>query len=588
MNRRISGRWATVSFNKEEKDVRLHTEPASTLPARANSSGVVPRFAMILSAKRIPALLAVLVLLLSPLTAAAQDASVAEDENLPTLELGLFEAIEMALRYNLQVKISAYAPDLQEESITSARARFDPTIRVDVPSAYRSNTSQGTSTLAGADVLTSENVSAGFSFNDTLEYGTNWSIAWTASRNTTNNTFSTFNPNYGSTLNLTVNQPLLRNFGKEVNTQQIVVAQNNYAISQEQFRSQVQQIIFQVYQAYWELGFAERDLEVKEEALRLAQQQLDRNRIQVEIGTLAPIETIQAEQQVANRELALIQAQVAVRDREDDLKRFLNIEAAVDEGWRVNVVPSAEPAVDTDPIDVEAAIQEALDNDPTLRQRRIELDTRQLNVDVSRNQLLPQVNFSGSIQLSGQGGDLIFRQGGGFGSAGVLEVQQGGFNDAVQAMASGDFRNWSVGLSVQFPLNNWAAKAQYAQATISQQNTLTQIADLEQQIRVEVTKAARQVQSGMQQVSQSRTALTLAERQLDAEQRKFAVGTTTNFQVLEFQRQLADAATAELRSVINFTNSLARLELAKGTLLEALGVNVGMAGVPGRAGSATR
>ena len=343
----------------------------------------------------------------------------------------------------------------------------------------------------------------------------------------------------------------------------------------------VQQIIFQVYQAYWELVFAQRDLEVKKLSLDLARQQLERNRIQVEIGTLAPIETIQAEQQVASRELQMTQAEVALKDAEDDLKRLINVEAASPNGWNVRIVPSDEPVVETAPIDVEAAIAEALEHDPQLLQDRINLDTRELNIRVARNQLLPQVNFTGSIRLSGLGGDRLITAGG-LGSGSLIEVQKGGFRDALRNMISGDFRNWSLGLTVSFPLNNWGARAQHAQAVINQQSALAQIADREQQLRVDVMKAARAVETGMQQVRQAQVARELAERQLEAEERKFAVGSTTNFQVLDFQRQLADARSAELRAIINFNNALARLEQAKGTLLESLGVSIAEAGVPGK------
>lgn len=513
--------------------------------------------------------------------AQAQDQEVGSktEPELPVLDLDLFEAMEMALRYNLQVQIASFTPDTQREGITSARGRFDPSFRFDLPQRFSRNVSQGTSQLTGADVLTSENIAAGFTFSHLLEYGTSWSIAWNTSRQVTNNAFSTFNPLVNASLALTVQQPLLRNFGKQVNTQQIIVARNNHRQSEEQFRQQVQNILFQAYQAYWELVFSERDLAVKQLSLDLAVQQLERNRIQVEIGTLAPIETIQAEQQVANRELALLQAQIAVRDREDDLKRVLNIDAASQHGWNVDIHPTTEPEVNVDTVDVREAVRIAIDNDPLLRQRRIALETSVLNLRVARNQMLPDLNFNGSINLSGQGGDRLITTGG-FGSQGVLEIQPGGFGDALRNLMSADFRNWSVGLSITFPLNNWAAKAQHAQAVINERSVRVQIADREQELRVEVLKAARQVETGAQQVEQSRVALELADRQLEAEQRKFAVGTTTNFQVLDFQRQLADAQSVELRSIINYVNALAQLEQAKGTLLGALRVSIGMAGVP--------
>ena len=529
-------------------------------------------------------LVAVVATVLGPLPASAQEqtaaAPMAEDD-VPTLELTLREAVEMALRHNLQVRINKFAPQVQAENITSARARFDPTVTFDVPSAFGRNTSQGTSTLAGGDVVTDETFGGGFGFSHLLEYGTNYSINWTAQRRFSTNSFSTFNPNFSSTLRVQLTQPLLRNFGRESNISQIVIAQDNLEVSMETFRNQVQQTMLSVYEAYWQLVFAEDDLAVKELSLDLAQQQFERNKVQVEIGTLAPIETIQAEQQVATNELQLTQARQALADARDDLRRLLNVEAGTLVGWDVPLVAADEPQVTGELIDLEEAINQALERDPQLRSLRVGVRTRALSVRTARNALLPQVNFSGSLVLSGQGGDTLIR-GGGFGSSEILEVQEGGFSDALRNLFSGEFRNWQVGLQVQFPINNWAAKAQHAQAIINERQLLVQIADREQQLRVDITKAARQVTSGAQQVAQATVARVLAERQLDAEERKFAVGTTTNFEVLTFQRDLANARTSELQAITNYMNSGARLEQAKGTLLESLGMSIGMAGVPGR------
>lgn len=540
--------------------------------------------ASFLSVTRAAALGLGLVLLTGPVLAAPQAAQpvspqsgTAEDTR-PPLELSLREAIEMALRHNLQVQIASYTPDQREDAIMGARQRFDPIATFNIPSAFNRSVTQGQNQLAGAQVLTRETLGGGFSFNHLLDYGTNYVVSWTSSRAVSNSSFSRFNPQYSTGLTLNVTQPLLRNFGQEVNRQTIIIAQRSYEQSIEQFRQQVQDIVFQVIQAYWSLVTAEENLEVQQLSLGLAEQQLARNRVQVEIGTLAPIETIQAEQQVASRQLALIQTQVSIRDREDALKRLINVDAATPLGWEVNIVPTDEPPTEVAPVDVEAALASALDNDPQIRQQRIALDSQQLNVRVARNQLLPQLNFTGNINLTGEGGPLIITRG--FGSDEVLEIIPGGYGDAVSNLFSGDFRNWSVGLQLQFPINNWAARAQHAQAIISERSTATQIADRAQALRVEVLQAARAVQSGAEQVAQAQTATELAERQLDAEQRKFAVGSTTNFQVLEFQRQLSDAQIQELTAITNLATAIARLEQAKGTLLESLGFDIAMAGVP--------
>jgi len=517
--------------------------------------------------------------LVAPLSAQEAEPDAPADGR-PEFELSLFDAVEMALRYNLQVRLNKLAPESTYENIDASRAPFDPTIIFDFPSAFGRNAQQGTSALAGGAVISNETLSGGFTFRDRLEYGTDWSVTWTGSRNFTTNSFSSFNPNFRSSVNLNVTQPLMQGFGREVQTAQIVISQNDYKISQEQFRQQVWTTVRTVYRAYWALVIAENNLETRILALNLAQQQLNRNRIQVEIGTLAPIETIQAEQQVASERLAVTRAQQTLDDAEDDLKRLINIDAAAVTGWDVNIVPTTEPPLDDRVVDLDEAIRTAIDNDPALRQDALRLDSQSLNLKVARDALRPQLNVTGSLQLSGDGGDFLIRAGG-FGSSEISEIQEGGFNDALRTMFSGDFYNWRVGLQLQFPINNWAAEARHAQATIAQRQIVTRVADREQELRVNVTKAARQVTSGARQVEQARTARELAQRQLDAEQRKFAVGTTTNFEVLRFQRDLVNAQTSELQAILEYVNSLADLEQLKGTLLEALGVTIGIAGVPG-------
>jgi outer membrane protein TolC len=529
-------------------------------------------------------LVTVVATVLGSLTVSAQEqpaAASTPQDDVAVLELTLRDAAEMALRHNLQVRINKFAPEVQVENVTSARARFDPSVTFDVPSAFARNFNQGTSVLAGGRVILDETLGGGFGFSHLLEYGTNYSINWTAQRRFSTNTFSTFNPNFSSTLRLQLTQPLLRNFGKEINVAPIMIAQDGLEVSMETFRDQVQQTMLSVYQAYWQLVFAEDDLAVKELSLDLARQQFERNKVQVEIGTLAPIETIQAEQQVATNKLQLTQAHQALADARDDLRRLINVEAAAQAGWDTPLAAADEPQVTGEVVDLQAAIQLALESDPQLRSLRVGARSRALSVRTARNELRPQVNFTGSLTLSGQGGDTLIR-GGGFGSSDILEIQEGGFSDALGNLFSGKFNNWQVGLQVQFPINNWAAKAQHAQAVINERQQLVQIADREQQLRVDITKAVRQVTSGAQQVAQAAVARELAERQLDAEERKFAVGTTTNFEVLTFQRDLANARTSELQSITNYMNSVARLEQAKGTLLESLGMSIGMAGVSGR------
>ena len=498
---------------------------------------------------------------------AAQD-----DSSSQTLQLTLQDAVELTLRHSLQVRVNAFDQEIIEENITAAYAPFDTTVLLNVPSQFNRTTAPQSSQLGGADVLNNEVLAGGAQLSERLALGTSWNVQLNVSRFVTNNAFSTFNPRFDTSLTLNLTQPLLRNFGTKTNRRGILVAQNDFSVSREQFRLQVQQTIFQVIQAYWNLVFTVRDLEVANENRALAQEQLDRTQTMVRIGTMAPIETVQSEQAEADAALAVIQAENALANAKDTLKRQLNVESFTPAGWTVDIVAVGEPLSSSEPIDVEEAIQEAIANDPVVRQNRLNLESRRIDLHAARNQLLPQVDLIGRIALSGLGGDRIFRTD--IFGGGISEIQEGGLPESLEQLFSGDFRDWSVGLQVSFPVGNSFARAQHAQASIRERQTAAQISDRELQLRLDVRTGARAIDSGVQQVAAALRARELADRQYAGELRRFEVGTGSNFQVLQFQRLLAQSRRREVQAVISFNVALANFERVKGTLLRSLGVTI--------------
>ncbi|MCH7826334.1 MAG: TolC family protein, partial [Acidobacteria bacterium] len=264
-------------------------------------------------------------------------------------ELSLLDAVEMALRNNLNVQVARYGPESSFHGINSARGAFDATMTFNLPSTFSRGSSPTSNQIAGGDIITQQNLSGGFSWAENLEWGTNYSLSYTSSRNSTNNELQTFNPTLTAGFRGNLTQPLLRNRG-DVNRTGIRVAMNSYDSSLEGFRSSVQGILFQTINAYWTLRSATESLRIAEEALDLAQRQLRRNEIQVEIGTLAPIETVQAQTTVAGNEVSLIQAQNRVENAQDALKELLNFAAVVDDPFVYELVPTEEPEQTIAPI----------------------------------------------------------------------------------------------------------------------------------------------------------------------------------------------------------------------------------------------
>jgi len=494
-------------------------------------------------------------------------------------ELSLLDAVEMALRNNLGVQVSRYGPQNTYEGITQARAQFDPTLQFNAPTFSRGS-SPTTTQLLGADVVTSTGLSGtGFTWQENLEWGASYSLGWTASRNSNNNEFNTFNPSISSNFQGNITQPLLRGFG-EVNRIGLRVSRISYESSLEGFRSSVQNVVLQTINAYWSLRAAVAALGVAQESLGLAEQQFERNRIQVEIGTLAPIEMVQAETQRENSRLSLIGAQLSVEDAQEQLKQLLNFDTIVDDSQVYDIVPTDEPETTVPPMSVDEAIQTALANDPSIRQQRFNLQSAQLNLDSARNNLLPNLSLNARFNLQGRAGDRFVRGVDELGAP-VTEVLQTSFWTSQAQILSGDFNTWSVGASISFPLHNYAAKAGHARASIGERQSVTQLAQAEQNIIYAVRQNVRQVENLARQVETATLRSELTRQQLNAEQRKFDVGTSTNFEVLNFQNQLSGALQAELNTILNLQRAIAQLEASKGTLLETYGVSIEQAGVGG-------
>lgn len=491
-------------------------------------------------------------------------------------ELSLLDAVEMALRNNLNVQVARYGPESSFHGINSARGAFDATMTFQLPSAFQRGTSPTTNQIQGGDIITQQNLSGGFTWAENLEWGTNYSLSYTSSRSSTNNELQTFNPSLSAGFRGNLTQPLLRNRG-DINRTGIRVAMNSYDSSLEGFRGQVQNIVFQTIQAYWNLRAQTEVVVVRENALDEAQLQYARNQIQVEIGTLAPIETVQAQTAAAGAELTLIQARNARENAQDQLKELLNFDVIVDDPFAYDLIPTEEPEEEIPPIDVEAAVRIALDNDPGLAQQRLSLRSAGLNLARAKNQLLPNLSVTASFSLQGRAGSRLL---GAFGG-GETETISTGLGTALGQIFSGDFNTWSVGATISMPLHNRSAKASVATSEIGQRRQTTEYAQAEQQLSYNVRQQVRNVENLVQQVATSTLSRELSERQLEAEKRKFEVGTSTNFNVLTFQNDFANAQLSELQAIIQLQTAIAQLELNKGTILQTFGVQIGDAGTGG-------
>jgi outer membrane protein len=355
---------------------------------------------------------------------------------------------------------------------------------------------------------------------------------------------------YTSEATLRATQPLLKNFGSEVTKTQILIAQNNLTISKEDFRRQVITITSRVQQAYWDLVFRRQDLEVQKQQLVLAQQLLDQIRKQVAVGTLAPLDVLQAETNIARNEERILVADNAMRQADDRLKRVMSFSftgAYAD----IMIVP-ADPAMYTDPaLDQDAEIRQALEYRADLIQAKLTLENQHIGLVFDKNQALPTLDLEATLRLNG------------------IDNRFGGSFDELEPTKR---YAWGVGMTFRYPLQNRQAKSRVQQAQLAIRQQMVRIKDLEENIIVEVRNAFRDVLTNAQRVQATRIASRLAQKQLEAEEKKLQVGLATVFTTLQFQDTLTQQRSLELNAVTEYLKALVRLEEAKNTTLQSYNI----------------
>lgn len=507
-------------------------------------------------------LLIVLFVCLLGVSAAVSAQSELPDVDPNAIQLTLQRAIEMALENNLDIVVSRLDTQVRSAGVQFARGVYQPFISIGINTLDSSSPAQ--TQLVGAQTLTSTRTNYNFTWQQQLSTGGNYNIQWLNLRSTTNSAFAGFNPLFNAVASAQITQPLMANFGTDASKQQILVARNGERISRNQFEIQVMDTVRDVEFAYWDLVFAIRDLDVARRSFGLAEDLLRNNRIQVEVGTMAPIDVLEAQAEVAVRDETVILAEELIRITEDILKRLINDPASPD-FWDNSYAPSDQPIIEEFDVDVDDAVRVALSRRPVLELSRVELETRTYDVRFAKNQLMPQLDVVGSLAFNGIGGTQLIREG--FAGEPSLIIP-GGYGDAIDQVFGGSFRNWSIGLNVSYPLGNSQAEARHAQTQVAARQQRSLISSNEILIAQEVRRAARAVATNRKRIDATRVARDLAGRRLEAEQKKFEVGMSTSFLIVQAQRDLSQAAANELRALIDFVKAIVAFERAKGTILD--------------------
>ncbi len=479
-----------------------------------------------------------------------------------SLALSIREAVSVALARNFDITIAGFDPDIAESNLVRERSAFDPAAVAEA-SVAKSSLETASRIFSGGNRKTkNQSISAGI--RQKLVTGAEYSLIFEGIKDSTNSIQNAFDTSFQTNLTFTITQPLLKNFGVDLNQARIRVAVATKEQTLHTYRKKVIETVDAVEQAYWDLVFSIENLAFKRKSLDLAKDLLRRNRIQVEVGTLAPIEITEAQATVAAREEALLVAERNVKDQEDTLKMLLNV-TDKPSSWSIHIQPTEKPEFRAVKVNEMRLTLNALRKHADLENARIEIEKKKIDLGVAKQNLLPQVDLNAS-------------------------ASNNAFNEnrteALEEQLDNEGYVLSGTLSFRLPLGNREAKADYRQARLQHAQTVASFHQKQQAVMEEVRRSARRVRVDIKRIEATRVARRLAEERLDAQEKKFQVGLSTSRDILEDQEGLANALTEETRALIDYHKSLAALDRATHSTLERFQIEMfypgGAKGKPAR------
>ena len=485
--------------------------------------------------------------------------------------LSLQDCILRTLKYNLSVAIEVLGTQQSEVSVSQATEKYLPQLVLSVNN--RNTNSASYSWLDAADQVETEYQFYTAELTQLVPTGASLLIAIENDKNNTNRRFQTINPRYGSTMRLNFTQPLLKNFGFKINNREINIAHNNQEISENRFKSLLLETIYEAEDAYWNFVYSIENLKAREQSLSLARDLLEKNKRSASIGRLASIDIQSAQAEVATREADILEAEAMVKNSEDNLKTLINL-TAESEGSEASLLPVDKPAIEEHAISLEDAIKTAYAHRPDLQEARIELKNNDIDLSYAKNQMLPDLSLQASLWSPGISGTQILYQNDDPTTGNIIGTVPAGPSDALKDAFNFKYQNWSLGLSLDIPLNAIFARNQVEQAQISLKQARFRKQQVEQQILLEIKIANRAVETNLKRVNAYRIARELTEKKLETEAEKLRLGISTNYDVFLFQRDLSDAKSSELQAIIDYNLSLANRARVLGTSLEEKHISV--------------
>ena len=468
----------------------------------------------------------------------------------PVLSLTIDEVVKRALENNADLAVEKITPEATDLAISDAKAAYDPVLFSTL--STQSRTQKATNIFQGGASTDNDTITYNFGVNQAIPTGGAFRVDFNNNKQTTTSSIASFNPTYNSSFNVNFTQPLLRNRSVDSNRLNLKITKRNKDITDLQFRAIVTTTLANVRKLYYDLIYAEENLGAQRKSLTLAQKFLNENQIKVNVGTLAPLDVVQAESEVATREEGVVIAENSLAEAQDAIKRAI-LPQNDPEAWKTVIVASERPTAQPFAVDSEAAVNQALEKRMDYQVAKKNLENIEDQVKFAKQTGKPTLDLFANYGTLGAGGtqlrDLQTNT--------VLATPiAGGYGDALSEVFGRDFPTWNVGVNFNFPILNRQGKNAAARGELALDQYRKYLRRFELQIANEVRTAARAVETNFKRVATTQSARTLSQRRLDAEEKKFAAGMSTNFLVTQAQRDLALAEVSQIRAIADYNKSL--------------------------------
>jgi outer membrane protein TolC len=492
------------------------------------------------------------------------------------LELSLRSFTELVMANNTDIAVTKLNIDTAKNAILRGFAPFDPFVTASFNS--QRNKTPSTSALDAASTLATLSQPVTFNYAQTLQNGTSYNVSFAETKFSTNSGFATLNPSYTSGLSVSITQPLIKNRGMFVNRIPIMMAQSRFKKAGFDLKTSLITLLGNAELSYWQTVQLRENLRVQESALDLADKFLKRSQRELELGAISKLDIYQPQLQFAQAQSQVSQATYLLRQQEDALRK--QIGADMDPDIRklpIVLTESVAAPLSSPRLDGEMLIEKALLMRPDLRSQMQDLDTDDLNIKQVSNALKPDLSLTGAYTSQGIGGTVFQRTNvfnGVANQSTVTQIIPGGFGDSLDQLFGFGFPVYGFGVRLRLPIRNRQSAADMADALVNKRRDALQVRGAEQQVRLDVLTSVNLVESSKVALDLAIKSRDFAQKRLDAENKKYELGTSQIFLVLQAQTDLINAESNVVIQSINYKRNILNLLQTTGTLLDERGVVV--------------